>query len=368
MDNSSEIKNEKTDRFPCPSCGGNMNFDPESQSLLCPYCNNKIDITADHGEIHEYDFNSAEDNANLNWGTEKRVMKCEGCGATTVLDENAAAQFCPFCGSSHVIRKDSSAGIAPESLIPFKVSRDKALGLFKTWVGKRFFAPGALKKEYKIQGTTGTYIPFWTYDADTNSVYSAEAGTYYYVTETEWVERDGKRVMVTKQVRKTRWRHVSGVYSEFFNDVLVNASNQIDENLMHRLEPFDFSGLVHYKPEFLSGFTAERYSIGLKEGWKKALDFIKSQIHQGVINKINADEVRNLNIRTSYNDIKYKHILLPVWISSYTYKNKIYRYMVNGQTGEVQGNAPVSPWKVGLLVVIICMLITLFVLIANYYG
>ena len=368
MENKSETINEKTDRFPCPTCGGNMSFDPDSQSLICPYCNNKIDITTQQGDIKEYDFISAEDNAPQNWGVEKRVMKCESCGAETVLDENAAAQFCPFCGSSHIIKNDSSAGIAPESLIPFKISQQKALGLFKTWVGKRFFAPRALKNEYTVQRLTGTYIPFWTYDADTYSTYSAEAGTYYYVTETDWVERDGKKVMVTRQVRKTRWRHVSGVYSEFFNDVLVNASKQIDENLMNKLEPFEFSELLHYKPEFLSGFTAERYSIGLKEGWQRAVDFVKSGINSGITKEINADEVRSLMVSTSYNDVKYKHILLPIWISAYTYKNKVFRYMINGQTGEVQGKAPVSPWKVSALVLLGAALIAAFVIFMKYYG
>jgi predicted RNA-binding Zn-ribbon protein involved in translation (DUF1610 family) len=367
MENVSETINEKTDRFPCPSCGGDMGFDPDSQSLICSYCGNKIDINTQQGDIKEYDFDSAEDNALQNWGAPKRVMKCESCGAETVLDENAAAQFCPFCGSSHIIKNDSSAGIAPESLIPFKISQEKALGLFKTWVGKRFFAPRALKNEYKIQRLTGTYIPFWTYDADTYSTYSAEAGTYYYVTETDWVERDGKKVMVTRQVRKTRWRHVSGVYSEFFNDVLVNASKQIDESLMNKLEPFEFSELLQYKPEFLSGFTAERYSIGLKEGWQRAVEFVKSKIRSGITMEINTDEVRNLMVSTSYNDVKYKHILLPIWISAYNYKNKVFRYMVNGQTGEVQGKAPVSPWKVLGLILLGTALVAAIVVFMQYY-
>jgi hypothetical protein len=158
------------------------------------------------------------------------------------------------------------------------------------------------------------------------------------------------------------------VYSEFFNDVLVNASKQIDENLMNKLEPFEFSELLHYKPEFLSGFIAERYSIGLKEGWQRAVDFVKSGINRGITREINADEVRNLMVSTSYNDIKYKHILLPIWISAYTYKNKVFRYMINGQTGEVQGKAPVSPWKVSALVLLGAALIAAFVIFMKYYG
>lgn len=368
MENTSKIIKEKTDKFPCPSCGGNMTFDPDSQSLICPYCNHKIDITTQHGDIKEYDFSTAEDTAPVNWGASKRVMKCESCGADTVLDENAAAEFCPFCGSSHIIKNDSSAGIAPESLIPFKISRERALGLFKTWISKRFFAPRALKNEYQVQRLTGTYIPFWTYDADTYSTYSAEAGTYYYVTESSWVEQNGKKVMVTKQVRKTRWCHVSGIYSEFFNDVLVNASKGIEEGIMTKLEPFNFSELLHYKPEFLSGFTAERYCIGLKDGFQRAISLIRPRIYSGIEGEINADEVRNLNFSTSYNNVKYKHLLLPIWISSYTYKNKVFRYMINGQTGEVQGKAPVSPFKVGALVLLGAIIIAGFIIYMNYYG
>jgi hypothetical protein len=225
---------------------------------------------------------------------------------------------------------------------------------------KKIYGTWALKNSYQAQRMTGMYIPCWTYDSNTYSTYTAEAGEYYYVTETDWVEEDGKRKMVTRQVRKIRWHFTSGDYSEFFNDILVNASKQIDNQLMSKLEPFNLSELVHYSPEFLSGFLAERYSITLKDGWNIAINKINSMIHNGIIKKIHADEVRNLNVNTAYNDIKYKHILLPIWLSAYTYKNKVYRYMINGQTGEVQGHAPVSPWKVAGLVALGLILILLF--------
>ena len=167
--------------------------------------------------------------------------------------------------------------------------------------------------------------------------------------------------MVTKQVRRIRWRHVSGDYSHFFDDVLVNASKQIDDNLMKKLEPFHLNELTHYKPQFLSGFLAERYSVLLKEGWEKAKQHIAGNINSSVRGLIHADEIRNLYINTRYNNIKYKHILLPMWISAYTYKGKVYRYMVNGQTGEVQGHAPLSPIKIALLVLGIIAVIALVV-------
>jgi hypothetical protein len=156
--------------------------------------------------------------------------------------------------------------------------------------------------------------------------------------------------MVTRQVRKISWRFVSGDYSEFFNDVLINASKQVDDNLMKKLEPFNLNELLQYKPEFLSGFLAERYSVSLGEGWGKASQIIDGEIRQGIVRQIAADEVRNLNTNTSHYDVKYKHILLPIWISAYTYRGKVFHYMVNGQTGEVQGKSPVSPLKVCLTI------------------
>ena len=351
------VKNEKTDSFPCPSCGGNMVFNPETQSLECPYCNTKAEIKKQADDIKEYDFFSAEESENNSWGNEKRVIKCDKCGAETVLDEDSTAQFCPFCGSSYIVKADKSAGIPPESVIPFKVSQGKAMECFKNWIRKRYLAPGALKNSYQSQRMSGMYIPCWTYDADTYSTYTAEAGEYYYTTETDWVEENGERKMVTKQVRHTRWYFTSGDYSEYFNDILVNASNKIDDGLMSKLEPFNLSELVHYKPEFLSGFLAERYSISLKDGWNIAVNTVNSGIHSGVTSSIHADEVRNLNIKTTYNEIKYKHILLPVWISAYTYKDKVYSFMINGQTGEVQGHSPLSPWKITGLVILGILLV-----------
>jgi ribosomal protein L37E len=346
-------KTEKTDKFPCPGCGANMKFNPDTQTLTCEYCSRSIEIASEDTEIEEHDFFTADDSADGNWGQETRVIKCERCGAKTVLDVYSAAASCAFCGSPHVVKIDESAGIPPESLIPFSVSADKALKLFGKWIKGRFFAPGDVKRDCRSHKLTGVYVPFWTYDADTWSAYTGEAGTYYYVTRTHWVTRNGKRTMVTTRERRIRWRPAAGVYTEYFDDIPVNASVNIEAQLMAKLQPFCMDRLVRYKPEYLSGFIAERYGIGLREGWESAREVIKKRIYNGVVRQINADTVRNIRINTRYRSIKYKHLLLPVWISSFTYKNKVYRYMVNGQTGEVQGRAPVSPWKVASVVLVV---------------
>jgi hypothetical protein len=348
--NEQELKEQQiTDKFPCKGCGGNMVFDPETRALTCAYCGSKVEITDEASPILEYDFNDEEENIPEEWSRGTRIIKCDACGAETVLDANDAAQFCAFCGSSHIIKADKNVGIPPESLIPFKITEKNARQQFSQWIKKRWFAPRALKNNYQSQRLKGVYIPSWTYDSDTSSAYTGEGGTYYYVTETRWVTENGKQVAKQVQVRKIRWWPTNGTYSEYFDDIPVYASRNVEAGLMAKLEPFERQELVHFKPEYLSGFLAERYSLGLKDGWEVARGSIENEIRSGVIRQINADEVRNLRINTYYNSIKYKLTLLPVWISAYTYKNKAYTFMVNGQTGKTSGHVPVSAMKVILL-------------------
>ncbi|MTI47042.1 hypothetical protein [Sporosalibacterium faouarense] len=342
-----------TEKFECTSCGGDMIFNPKTQSLSCLYCGNKVEIEQKDDIIQEYDINSSIDEDSSDWGSETRVIHCNDCGAETVMKENSVAQFCAFCGSSHIIKQDEIPGIKPESLIPFKITRKEAKGLFSKWLKGKFYAPKKAKSNNKMDRLLGVYIPYWTYDSDTHSNYSAERGTYYYVNETHVVYRDGERKEVTRRVRKTRWRHVSGSYDLYFDDLLVNASQHVDSKIIEEIEPFNLEELEHYEPEYLSGFTAERYAVELEEGWEAAKQAIHPEIYKRVVREIGGDTVRNVRIDTNFNSILFKHILLPVWMSSFKYKEKVYRFMINGQTGEVQGESPVSALKIILTILIV---------------
>ncbi len=353
MDTNKEIKKTQTDKFPCSSCGGGMVFNPRGQVLSCLYCGNKSEIESKEDEIQEYDIDLADEMDSGNWGEDTRIIHCDGCGAETVLKDESVAQFCTFCGSSHIVKHEEIPGIKPESLIPFQIGRETAKELFKKWLKGKFYAPKKVKVNHKLDRLTGVYIPYWTYDSDTFSTYTAHKGTYYYVTKTEVVYENGRSKTVQRRVRKIRWEYVSGSYEKYYNDLLVNASNNVDANIIEAIEPFDLDKLEHYEPEYLSGFTAERYSVELDEGWEEAKKDILDDIHYGVVEKIGGDTVRNLNIDTSYNGIWFKHILLPVWMSSYKFKDKVYRFMINGETGEVQGKSPISVIKTILTIIII---------------
>jgi hypothetical protein len=350
MSAQSSEKLRDSDQFPCPSCGGHMTYDPGERMLCCAYCGNTIAVNKDSEEIREYDLEQGLREDAQDWGRATQVIKCENCGAQTVLTENSVSQFCSFCGSAHVVCIEELAGIKPESLIPFKVPRQKAESLFTRWIKRKWMAPRSLKKEYRAEKLQGIYIPFWTYDAGTYSTYTAEAGTYYYTTRTRTVTENGRTRTVTEQVRHIRWRWVSGTYAKAYDDLLINAASHMDARLVRRIEPFDLRELISYRPEYLAGFGAERYSIGLQHGWNNAKEIIRQDLRGDITHQIIADTIRNLSIQTMYQDVKYKHLLLPVWISAYTFRKKTYQFLINGQTGEVQGRAPVSFWKVLLII------------------
>lgn len=334
------------DRFPCPSCGADMAFTPETQSLQCAYCSFTLDIQAETTAIKEHDLEAGEKLCSTDWGKETRVVQCNTCGAQTVLDKDMVARPCSFCGSAHVVKQEVLPGIKPESVVPFKVPEAKAKQAFKRWMAARFFAPSDLLSKHQVDRILGVYIPYWTYDAETHSAYTAERGVHYWVTEHYTAHENGKAVTRTRQVRRTRWYPVSGTHGEFFDDVLVHASDRLDKVLGGQVGRFDLKGLVNYRPEYLSGFVAEKYSIALKPGWERGKERIREGLTRSITRKIGGDEVRFLKFRTSYDRMTYKHILLPLWVSAYHYKGKLYQFIVNGQSGEVHGDAPVSPYKV----------------------
>ncbi|MDD7795346.1 hypothetical protein [Clostridium sp. 'White wine YQ'] len=360
MENNSRQNISEVHNYVCQGCGANMKFDPESQTLKCEYCNNSQEVLPQDKHIREYDFKTAEDLSSKDWGSETKVVQCTSCGSEVVFNSLEVATKCSFCGSAYTVKNEGTIGIAPESLIPFKISDKKANEMFSEWIKKRPYAPEALRTSYKNDKMNGIYIPFWTYDVDTISDYSIEVGNNHHITENYVVEGNTKK----RTVKKMIWKTNNGKYSKYYDDILINASKQIDEKLMKELEPFHLEELVAYDPKFLSGFAAEKYSIGLKEGWENAKRGVDEDIMSYIKENNKGEKIGNINISTSYNDIKFKHILVPVWISSYTYKNKVYRYIINGQTGEVQGDAPTSLIK--LLLGMACLIAIGYFILRHY--
>lgn len=354
--------------FPCKQCGAKMEFDPAASSIKCPYCGHENPIPKSEEDIHELDFHSFFAAAEEKEQSEENLtVRCSACGAETTMDTNVTSGECPFCGAPLVAETTSSTKIRPRSLLPFAIDRSKALQEFKSWVKGLWFAPNKLKAYARTESShlSGMYVPYWTYDADTTSFYTGQRGEYYYVTESYTTTEDGKPVTKTRQVRKTRWYPASGVVYNNFDDILVLASHSLPKEKADQLEPWDLAELVPYDAGYLSGFRTESYQVSLEEGMSEASQIMDGQIRRDVKRDIGGDEQRIHSVSTQHDNVTFKHILLPIWISAYKYRDKTYRFLVNARTGEVQGERPWSWVKIGLLAVTIAALVGTIVFFAN---
>jgi len=341
----------------CHDCGAILNFAPGTNNLKCQYCGAENEIVPEDTEpIEELDFDAyIKETVKEEDTMQVATVKCTACGASSTLKPNISSDECPFCGTPIIVQGGTMTSIIkPKSLLPFKITQKEAYEGFRRWIKKLWFAPTALKK-YALQADKlkGMYIPFWTYDSDTYTKYSGARGTYYYVTETYTEGGQTK----TRQVRKIRWTPVSGSVSHFFDDILIVASHSLPIKKVNKLEPWDFENLTNFDERFLSGFQTETYQVDLKEGFEQAKKVMESTIRNLVRRDIGGDEQRIYSMNTQYSNITFKHLLLPIWISAYRFKKKVYRFLVNGRTGEVQGERPYSFWKIfffilGILAVI----------------
>lgn len=349
----------------CPNCGASLSYQPGTVNLVCEHCGSSFEIKEEipaQQAQKENDLLAALTNT---WQTAQQqgqayVVKCPACGAETALEKNIFSGECAFCGSPITVTPDTRAVANPQAVLPFKLERQAASTEFGKWLRKLWFAPNDLKKLAWSDRFNGIYLPFWTFDADTQSSYQGERGEHYYVTERRVV--NGKEENV--RVMKTRWYYVSGQVARDFDDILVTASRALPEKYLNRLEPWDLANLVVYDNRYLSGFKAEVSQVNIQDGFKEAKQVMAAAIERDVRGDIGGDEQRVKGIWTQYNETTYKYILLPIWLSIYRYKNKIYQFVVNARTGEVQGQRPYSAIKIALAIlaalIILGLLIYLF--------
>lgn len=340
-------------QFPCGSCGAAVEFAPGTDALKCPYCGEETRIEASADEVVERDF-LADAAAGIGADAETEEVtsvRCESCAALVEPSPSQEAFPCPYCGSSIVARELSQRLIKPQALLPFRIDRSRATELFRGWIRRLWFAPGELKKMARLEGRLqGLYAPYWTYDAGTVTRYTGQRGEEYTVTRTRTVTRNGKRITETYQEVQVRWYPARGTVSRHFDDMLVVGSRSLPRALAEELEPWDLDNLVGYADEYLSGFTAERYQVDVREGWARATERMESVIRDDVRRDIGGDRQRIHTMDTSHRDVTYKHVLLPLWICSYRYRDDVYRFLVNARTGEVQGQRPWSWVKISLAV------------------
>ncbi len=300
--------------FKCSNCGGNSVYNPEKGAMYCPHCESE---------------ESQQKVAGV--GT----MQCVNCGAPMNTPENISASKCPNCGSYHIFEERISGEYTPHLILPFTVSKDKAVEAIRKEFKKRVFTPAGFLSHASIDKMEGFYVPFFLYDFHSDVHYRAmgtkvrtwTSGDYKY-TETSYfdVERD---------------------MDVEFSRIPVDASVSKDDSIMDLMEPYDYKALKNFEDKYMSGFLGEIHTDNqdaLKNrAEKKAKKDSKSLLQETLGGYAS---LTNVNQSIDLTQKACKYTLLPVWVYDFQYQGKTYTYHVNGQTGKVIGETPIANRKV----------------------
>ena len=342
-------------RQSCPECGGDAQWNPAKQALICPYCGAIVpgQLKSDGAGIEEHDLAEALRRTapeQRGWRAEKISVKCQSCRAISIFDPGRAAQRCDFCGSPAIAPyEETKDPIRPESVLPFKLSEDQVRDQLRTWYGSRWFAPNRLKKAALTDTLKGIYIPYWTFDAKAQAQWNAESGYYYYEDESY---RDDNGRTETRRVQKIRWQPSAGKVEHFFDDTLICGSVGVEKELIQEVESYPTTtDLKPYDANFLRGWVVERYQVDLSQAADRSREIMEGEMEALCASDVPGDTHRNLQVETQYLARTFKHILAPIWLVSYTFGASNFQVIVNGYTGKLAGKHPISWVKVALAVV-----------------
>lgn len=321
--------------FKCKNCGGNVVYSPEKKGMFCPYCDS---------------MNSEEREEHL--GQEMQI--CPNCNGEVPVLEHASTTQCPYCDSYLIFDERVSGQYAPKMMIPFKIGKETCKGALRDKFKKNIFAPTDFLSEARLNSMQGVYVPFWFYDYDTNVDFVGEA-----TKVRSWTSGN-------TQYTETSYYNLVRNMDIHFRRIPVDASVQMPDDVMDLVEPYTYAQFEDFKPEYLSGFYAEKYNM--------PADLVECRAKQKMDSDANQILMQSIagygNVRTERKQIGVKdnsvcYGLLPVWKYIYQYKNREYPFYVNGQTGKIVGTAPLSKTKVWVYSGTLWGLLTAIMLLIN---
>jgi DNA-directed RNA polymerase subunit RPC12/RpoP len=337
----------------CPACGSPV----EAADKFCPACGTpRAEAQAPPSEQP----------------LEQKHFRCNNCGSEVATDPDQRSYVCPFCDSTYVVEftPEESNRQRPEFVIGFAVTREQAEEKFRAWLkDNSFFRPGDLVASAVADKMKGVYLPFWSFSMLADSTWSASIGEHWYRTET-YTETDSKGNTVTKtrQVQETEWWPLSGRHHRYYSGYLVSGSKGLPQNQAERIKPFQLPALKRYEPWYLAGWFNEEYSIDREQALADCQQYFYQEEQRNITAFLPGDTHRGVAVDTQFSQVSSDLCLLPVYVLSYRYRDKLFRFLVNGQTGKVAGDKPWS-WRkiwgtVGAVLAVI-LIVVLIVAIIN---
>lgn len=332
-------------KFSCPSCNAKLEFNPLKQNWICHYCSveyNREQVDA----ANKYEEAPDEEMPELD------SYICSTCGAELIADSTTSATFCLYCKNPTIIKTRFSGRFKPKSVIPFKLTRDQAKELYRKWIKRRLFAPDIFKQKEEIDKVSGIYAPFWLFDCTAEGTVMGEA-----TRVKSW--SDGNY-----RYKQTKYYNVVREGKARYDRIPVDASKKLDDKFMYMIEPFDYKDLTDFSMKYMSGFLAEKYDVESSEAESIMKSRVESYLEERLKSTVNGYSSFSISSRQmSLSQIMQSYSMLPVYLLINKYKGKEHIFIVNGQTGKVVGNTPISHIKqmlFGLASFIVALILTVF--------
>lgn len=317
----------------CPNCAAGLVFDADTQLMTCKFCGTTInaqDIAVEQDAGLKQETKAA-------WESNAVSYVCSNCAATVVTDQNTSATFCAFCGSPTIIPERLIQGYRPSYIIPFKYGREEAIQAFYKWCRKGLMTPKDFTSEKNMEKITGMYLPFWLFDVDTDMNF---AGTGISISSSS---SSSSTTTTTKYYDTVRQRKVS------WDRIPFDGATHVDDKLMEIIEPYSYNDMIPFDMKYLSGFYAEKFNQDAKELLPRLTERIeqyKRNVYRDAFKQYaNVVDVKDTSV---IHEPRPSYALMPVWMLNYTYRGKKYTFAMNGQTGKIAGDPPLSKEKLAI--------------------
>lgn len=351
--------------YQCPHCGGELVFDPQQGRFSCPYCTSvftKAEVEAlDPARAADKKAADAAEDAAPDaadaFAAHAAVYECPSCGAQIVADDTTAATRCHYCHNPVVLESRLSGEDMPDALIPFRYDRDEATRMFLDWVGKRRFVPRDFFSKKQIENLTGVYFPYWVTDAsgDASLCGTGRKIRVWRTGDIEYTE--------TRSFRVERAGRVS--FKQFTSVALQKA----DQQLTSRILPYDFREMIDFSMPYLSGFQADRRDVARETLAPAVEEQLRGYSEQLLREQAGGyASFSSEGTQTAFDRQDWRYALLPVWLLTYHDKRsgKLYYFAMNGQTGEIVGELPLSRGRLAALFAAVFVPVFLLTLLGGW--
>ncbi len=336
---------EQITNYQCPSCTAPLRYDGATGKLKCDFCESSFEVPeieamyagkeerAAEAASEVPEPSSDEEEAWDEDGTQMKKYNCPSCGADLICKETTAVTSCPYCGNPQIIPGQFTGAKKPQYILPFQVTKERAVGILKDYYKKKKFLPKIFKEENHIQEIKGVYVPFWLFDGE------AEGRMRFHATKSQVFRRGDYRITRTSYFQVIRAGSVK------LEKIPADASTRMPDDYMDSIEPFNYAELKDFSTGYLPGYLADQYDVPKEECEKRAVFRAENTILQCLQEDVHGYDTCSVTGKeVDMHKGKVSYAFFPVWMLSTRWGEESYLFAINGQTGKATGVLPID-WK-----------------------